>query len=125
MEQLAFGYRRLDLQADDIVIAALLELISRSPAETGAEIQKDAAVRREKHSVGFPSAGSFFKNPAGQAAWRLIDAAGMRGAQVGGAQVSELHSNFLVNRGSATAADFLALAAKVKAAVLQSCGIAL
>ncbi len=125
MEQLEFGYRRLDLQADDIVIATQLELVRRSQAETEAEIQKDALLRREKHSVGFPSAGSFFKNPAGQAAWKLIDAAGMRGAQAGGAQVSALHSNFLVNRGGATAADFLALASMVKAAVLQSCGITL
>lgn len=125
MEQLEFGYRHLELQPNDVIIAALLELISRSPAETEAEIQQDVALRREKHNVGFPSAGSFFKNPAGQAAWRLIDAAGMRGTQVGGAQVSELHSNFLVNRGGATTADFLELAKLVKSAVLQSCGIAL
>lgn len=125
MERLDFGYRRLTLQPEDIILAARLELVRRSPEETEAEIQQDVALRREKHNVGFPSAGSFFKNPAGQAAWRLIDAAGMRGAQVGGAQVAERHSNFLVNRGDATAADFLALAGKVKAAVLQQSGISL
>jgi UDP-N-acetylmuramate dehydrogenase len=75
--------------------------------------------------VGFPSAGSFFKNPSGQAAWRLIDAAGMRGTVVGGAQVSQVHSNFLVNRGGATARDFLELAGQVKAAVLETSGICL
>jgi len=125
MSQLAYGYRHLELEATDIVLAAHLELVSRSPAETEAEIQKDAALRREKHNVGLPSAGSFFKNPSGQAAWRLIDAAGMRGASVGGAQVAERHSNFLVNRGGATAGDFLALAEKVKSAVFENCGIAL
>jgi UDP-N-acetylmuramate dehydrogenase len=125
MERFDFGYRRLTLQPEDIILAARLELVRRSPEETEAEIQKDTALRREKHNVGFPSAGSFFKNPAGQAAWRLIDAAGMRGAQVGGAQVAERHSNFLVNRGGATAADFLSLAGKVKAAVLQQSGISL
>jgi len=75
--------------------------------------------------VGYPSAGSFFKNPPDQAAWRLIDAAGMRGQTVGGAQMAELHSNFLINRGSATATDCLELAQKVKQAVLATSGIQL
>jgi UDP-N-acetylmuramate dehydrogenase len=125
MDELEFGYRHLALHADDIILEAQLELVKRSPEETEEEIRKDAALRREKHNVGFPSAGSFFRNPPGQSAWRLIDASGMRGAQVGGAQVAELHSNFLVNRGDATAADFLALAEKVKCAVLQNCGTCL
>ena len=75
--------------------------------------------------MGFPSAGSFFKNPPGETAWRLIDRAGMRGAQVGGAQVSEVHSNFLVNRGGATARDFLELASLVKERVRAATGVEL
>lgn len=122
---LDYGYRRLSLEPGDILLAVLLRLESREPALTEDEIKRDLELRRTKHNVGFPSAGSFFKNPPGAAAWRLIDAAGMRGMQVGGAAVSGQHSNFLVNCGGATAADFLELAATVKAAVLQRSGMAL
>jgi len=120
-----YGYRRLSLEPGDILLSVLLKLDERDPVMTEEEIRKDLELRRGKHNVGFPSAGSFFKNPSGQAAWKLIDATGLRGASVGGAAVSELHSNFLVNRGGATAADFMALAGKVKAAVLKSSGIQL
>ena len=92
---------------------------------TEEEIRRDLELRRTKHNVGYPSAGSFFKNPPDQAAWRLIDAAGMRGFQVGGAQMAELHSNFMINRGNATAADCLALSARVKQAVLAATGVVL
>lgn len=125
MSDLDFGYRRLSLEPGDILLSVLLKLEKRDPGVTEEEIRKDLELRRTKHNVGFPSAGSFFKNPEGQAAWRLIDAAGMRGASVGGAGVSELHSNFLVNRGGAGAADFLQLAEKVKAAVLKTSGVLL
>ena len=125
MDELEYGYRRLALEPGDIVLSAVFGLEAREPHHTEAEIRKDLELRRSKHNVGFPSAGSFFKNPPGQAAWRLIDAAGMRGAAVGGAQVSELHSNFLVNRGGATARDFLELATLVRAAVLETSGISL
>lgn len=120
-----YGYRRLSLQPGDIFLSVLLKLEERDPGMTEEEIRKDLELRRTKHNVGFPSAGSFFKNPSGHAAWRLIDAAGMRGATVGGAGVSELHGNFLVNRGGATAADFLKLAEMVKAAVLKISGVKL
>lgn len=122
LKMLDYGYRRLTLASGDIVLSALFRLEERDPAETEAEIQKDLELRRSKHNVGHPSAGSFFKNPGGQAAWRLIDAAGLRGTRVGGAMVSEVHSNFLVNCGGATAADFLELSAIVKKAVLESSG---
>lgn len=125
IDELDYGYRRLDLQKGDLVLSATFRLVERDAEATEAEIRNDLELRRSKHNVGHPSAGSFFKNPAGQAAWKLIDAAGMRGQRVGGAQVSEVHGNFLVNAGGATAADFLALAEKVKNAVQQSCGLRL
>lgn len=125
VEELDYGYRRLTLLPGDIILAALFELAERDPAETEEEIRKDQELRRTKHAVGFPSAGSFFKNPPGETAWRLIDRAGMRGAQVGGAQVSEVHSNFLVNRGGATARDFLELAAQVRERVKAATGVEL
>lgn len=125
MDELDYGYRHLRLEDGDIVLAATFRLDEREPHHTEEEIRKDTELRRTKHNVGFPSAGSFFKNPQGQAAWRLIDAAGMRGVRVGGAQVSEVHSNFLVNAGGATAQDFLDLAAAVKNAVFTTSGVTL
>jgi UDP-N-acetylmuramate dehydrogenase len=120
LDQLDYGYRHLNLKDGDIVLAATFRLEKRDPLQTEDEIRRDTELRRSKHNVGYPSAGSFFKNPAGQAAWRLIDAAGMRGAKVGGAQVSEVHSNFLLNIGGATASDFLNLATAVKNAVFAT-----
>lgn len=125
MDELDYGYRHLRLADGDIVLAATFRLDEREPHHTEEEIRKDTELRRTKHNVGYPSAGSFFKNPHGQAAWRLIDAAGMRGERVGGAQVSEVHSNFLVNTGGATAQDFLDLAATVKNAVFATSGVTL
>ncbi len=125
IDELDYGYRHLRLADGDIVLAAAFRLDAREPFHTEEEIRKDLELRRSKHNVGFPSAGSFFKNPRGQAAWRLIDAAGMRGVKVGGAQVSEVHSNFLVNTGGATAQDFLDLAVMVKNAVFATCGVTL
>lgn len=125
IDELDYGYRHLRLKDGDIVLAATFKLDERDPRHTEEEIRNDLELRRSKHNVGFPSAGSFFKNPPGQASWRLIDAAGMRGTQVGGAQVSEVHSNFLVNTGEATTQDFLDLAATVKKAVCASSGVTL
>lgn len=125
MEELDYGYRHLTLQSGDIVLAAIFNLDKREPQHTEEEIRKDLELRRSKHNVGFPSAGSFFKNPPGQAAWRLIDAAGMRGNRVGGAQVSEVHSNFLVNTGGATTQNFLELSTLVKDAVFSTSGVTL
>lgn len=125
MGDMDYGYRRLELLPGDMILDATLLLEERDPDETEEEIRKDLELRRSKHNVGFPSAGSFFKNPEGQASWRLIDAAGMRGVRFGGAQVSKVHSNFLVNSGGATASDFLKLAELVKKRVFESSGVIL
>ena len=125
MEDLDYGYRHLTLADSDIVLAATFRLDEREPHYTEEEIRKDSDLRRSKHNVGHPSAGSFFKNPHKQAAWRLIDAAGMRGECVGGAQVSEVHSNFLVNTGGATTRNFLDLSERVKNAVFATSGVTL
>ncbi len=125
ISELDYSYRNLSLEPGDIVLAALFRLEPCEPHHTEDEIRKDLELRKSKHNVGFPSAGSFFKNPPGQAAWRLIDAAGMRGTRVGGAMVSEVHSNFLVNAGGATTNDFLQLSAAVKSAVFITSGVTL
>ena len=125
MEELDYGYRHLKLEDGDIILAAAFRLDNREPLLTEEEIRKDTDLRRSKHNVGYPSAGSFFKNPQGQGAWRLIDAAGMRGVNVGGAKVSKVHSNFLVNTGGASAQDFLDLAELVRNAVFRTSGVTL
>jgi len=123
--ELEFGYRYLKLAPGEIVVLAKLRLepVERSVIE--ARMAEYLSARGKAQRVAYPSAGSFFKNPPDQQAWRLIDEAGLRGVQVGGAQVSEAHTNFLVNRGGATATDFLALSALVKTGVKEKFGVLL
>ena len=122
---LEFGYRRLQLKPNKIIIAANFQLPAGNRENISTAMETCLQKRREAQQIRFPNAGSFFKNPPGQSAWRLIDEAGLRGMTVGGAQVSEVHTNFLVNRGGAKAADFLQLAAVVKEKVFAVSGIQL
>ena len=119
-EELDFGYRYLTLSPGEIAVSACLRLEEAERCEIEERMAGYLALRGGSQRVAFPSAGSFFKNPPGRQAWRLIDQAGLRGVRVGGAQVSEVHANFLVNRGGATATDFLALAALVKVRVQET-----
>jgi UDP-N-acetylmuramate dehydrogenase len=122
---LEYGYRRLQLDPKKIIIAANFQLAAASRKVISTAMDACLQKRREAQQIRFPNAGSFFRNPAGQAAWRLIDEAGLRGMAVGGAQVSEVHTNFLVNRGGAKASDFLHLAVIVKEKVFAASGIQL
>jgi UDP-N-acetylmuramate dehydrogenase len=82
--------------------------------------------RREHQPLGIPSAGSIFRNPpGGLSAGALIEAAGMKGVRVGGAEVSEMHANWILNRGGATAADVRALHNTCRVAVLAQSGVTL
>jgi UDP-N-acetylmuramate dehydrogenase len=120
-----YGYRRLQLEPNKIIIAANFKLAAGDRETIATAMDACLQKRRDVQQVRYPNAGSFFKNPAGQSAWRLIDEAGLRGITVGGAQVSEVHCNFLINRGNATATDFLNLAALVKEKVFAASGIQL
>jgi UDP-N-acetylmuramate dehydrogenase len=122
---LKYGYRRLQLDPKEIIIAGNFQLGAATHEAITAAMDVCLLKRRETQQVRFPNAGSFFKNPEGRSAWKLIDEAGLRGLTVGGAQVSEVHANFLVNRGNATAADFLGLAGIVKEKVFAASGIRL
>jgi UDP-N-acetylmuramate dehydrogenase len=83
------------------------------------------ARRAATQPLDVPSCGSVFKNPPGDYAGRLIEAAGLKGEQVGGARISDVHANFIVNRGGATAADVLALVARARERVAAATGIEL
>ena len=83
------------------------------------------AQRKAKQPLEYPSAGSMFKRPPGHFAAALIDQCGLKGLAVGGAQVSEKHAGFVVNRGGATCADVLELVRQVKARVLSQTGVEL
>jgi UDP-N-acetylmuramate dehydrogenase len=120
-----YGYRRLQLEPNKIIIAANFKLAAGDREAIATAMDACLQKRRDVQQVRYPNAGSFFKNPSGQAAWELIDQAGLRGMAVGGAQISEVHCNFLINRGNATATDFLNLAALVKEKVFAASGIQL
>ena len=95
------------------------------PAALAAEMNEITRARGESQPVSARTGGSTLKNPPGRKAWELIDAAGCRGLVIGDAQISELHCNFLINRGNATAADLEALGETVRARVLQTSGVTL
>jgi UDP-N-acetylmuramate dehydrogenase len=124
-DRLESGYRFLGLAPGELILEAVFRLRLDLSASIEARMEEWLERRRETQGVGYPSAGSFFKNPLQAPAWRLIDEAGLRGYRIGGAQVSEIHTNFLVNRGGATAGDFLALAALIKNTVREKTGIEL
>ena len=107
--EIAWGYRNSGLSARGIIVEASLRL------DEGDEVYirrtMEASLRRRKRSqpLGVPSAGSVFVNPDGDSAGRLIEAVGLKGSRVGGAAVSDIHANFIVNTGGANAADVLGL----------------
>ena len=95
------------------------------PAEIAAEMEKITESREATQPIKSRTGGSTFKNPPGHKAWQLIDAAGCRGLKVGDAQVSEMHCNFLINLGSATAADIETLGETVRRRVKDNSGVEL
>lgn len=113
-----------------LVTEVTFRLTPGDPAEIRAKMADLAQRRREKQPLNFPSAGSTFKRPAPvdgvpQYAAALIDRCGLKGFQIGGAQVSEKHAGFVVNTGSATASDVLALIQEVQRRVMDQTGVAL
>ena len=119
-----FGYRRSVYSGSGyIVTGARFRLTrGRTSEEIFAEIKELGARRREKQPLEFPSAGSVFKRPEGDFAGRLIQEAGLRGFAVGGAQVSEKHCGFIINRGGATFSDLIAAVKAVREKVLETSG---
>jgi UDP-N-acetylmuramate dehydrogenase len=123
--ELGFAYRHSTLPADWIVIEAVLKAVPGDPAAVRARMAAIKAEREASQPLRVATGGSTFKNPAGEKAWQLIDAAGCRGLRHGRAVVSEKHCNFLINTGGARAAEIEALGELVRARVLDHSGIVL
>lgn len=123
--ELGFGYRRAVLPSRAVVVRARFHASPGDAAAIAARMAEIRAAREATQPVRARTGGSTFKNPPGAKAWALIDAAGCRGLRQGGAQVSEKHTNFLLNTGGATAADIEGLGETVRARVLAASGIAL
>jgi UDP-N-acetylmuramate dehydrogenase len=120
--EMGFSYRHCGVPEDVIFTAAVLQGRAGEPEQIAAEM---AAIKkkREASQPRNRTGGSTFKNPPGHSAWKLVDEAGCRGLTIGGAQVSELHSNFLINLGSASAADIETLGETIREKVRANSGI--
>ncbi len=123
VEDLRYSYRHSVLPDGAVVVSARFRGIPGEPAVIGAEMERIAAAREQSQPLRSKTGGSTFKNPEGSKAWQLVDAAGCRGLMMGGAQVSEKHTNFLINTGSASSADIEALGEEVRRRVSASQGI--
>lgn len=120
---MGYAYRHCSAPDDVIFTEALYQGRPGDPATILAEMERITAAREASQPIREKTGGSTFKNPDGRRAWELIDAAGCRGLVVGDAQVSEMHCNFLINRGKATAADIEALGEEVRRRVRETSGV--
>jgi UDP-N-acetylmuramate dehydrogenase len=122
---MGFSYRHCGVSGDYVFTQALFHAERGDPAMIAAEMDKITEAREATQPVKSRTGGSTFKNPPGQKAWQLIDAAGCRGLRVGDAQVSEMHTNFLINLDKATAADIETLGETVRQRVKKTSGVEL
>ena len=121
-EALGFSYRHIKVPEDWVFVGAEFKITAGEPAAIAARMAQISAARNDSQPIRTRTGGSTFKNPPGAKAWRLIDEAGCRGLRHGGAQVSEQHCNFLINTGTASAADLESLGELVRQRVRAHCG---
>ena len=114
--EMGFSYRHSLAPADIVFTRATFQGSPGDPAAIEAEMERITRAREASQPIREKTGGSTFKNPPGMKAWELIDRAGCRGLRVGGAEVSTMHCNFLINTGAATAADLEALGEEVRRA---------
>ncbi|MEJ2409639.1 MAG: UDP-N-acetylmuramate dehydrogenase [Novosphingobium sp.] len=122
---LNYTYRHSELPEGAIVVVARFKGRPGEPEVIQAEMERISASREASQPLRSKTGGSTFKNPDGHKAWDLVDKAGCRGLQMGGAQVSEKHTNFLINTGEATSTDIEALGEEVRRRVKESSGVEL
>jgi UDP-N-acetylmuramate dehydrogenase len=120
-----YSYRHCGAADDIIFTQAVFAGVPGDAAAIAAQMDKITESREATQPIKSRTGGSTFKNPSGQKAWQLIDAAGCRGLRVGGAQVSEMHCNFLINLGGATASDIETLGETVRQRVKENSGVTL
>lgn len=121
-----FAYRRsVYMESEKVILSAAMKLEPGDRTEIEAQMADYLSRRRDKQPLEYPSAGSTFKRPEGYFAAKLIEDCGLKGLQVGGAQVSEKHSGFVVNKGGATCADVLELCSRIYDTVLDRFGVPL
>ena len=123
--EMEYSYRHSALPEGAIVVSAHFRGHPGDPAAIGAEMDRIAAAREASQPLRTKTGGSTFKNPEGHKAWQLVDEAGCRGLTLGGAQVSEKHTNFLINTGDATSADIEGLGELVRDKVYAHSGVSL
>jgi UDP-N-acetylmuramate dehydrogenase len=125
LADMGFTYRHASVPDDFILTEALFQGTPGDPAAILREMEEVADYREKNQPIRERTGGSTFKNPSGASAWKLIDEAGCRGLRVGGAKVSDMHCNFLINEGGATAEDIERLGETVRARVKARSGITL
>jgi UDP-N-acetylmuramate dehydrogenase len=123
VEDLHYSYRHSQLPDGAIVVGARFRGVPGAADAIQAEMDRISAAREASQPLRSKTGGSTFKNPDGHKAWQLVDEAGCRGLQIGGAQVSEKHTNFLINTGDATSAEIEALGDEVRQRVKAKSGI--
>ena len=123
LDDLHYTYRHSALPEDAVVIAATFRGHAQTSKAIQAEMDRIATAREASQPLRTRTGGSTFKNPPGHKAWQLVDQAGCRGLTLGGAQVSEKHTNFLINTGRATSTEIEALGELVRERVLASAGV--
>ncbi len=124
-DEMGFSYRHSEAPDDVIFTSALFQGRPGEPQAIMAEMDRITAAREASQPIREKTGGSTFANPKPQSAWKVIDAAGCRGLVMGDAQVSEMHCNFLINRGQASAADIEGLGEEVRRRVLEHGGVEL
>lgn len=124
-EDLSFGYRKLSIPKRWFIYNVQLSFRKGSPEEVLKKVSEELERRRRTQPIDKPSAGCVFKNPPGVKAGKVIEELGLKGLRVRGARVSEVHGNFIVNEGSATARDVLAVIDAIRKKVKEERGISL
>jgi UDP-N-acetylmuramate dehydrogenase len=124
-KEISFGYRSSDISPDELILDAELKLAVHDREAVSERIENFLRVRRESQPVWEQTAGCVFKNPPGLSAGKLIDEAGCKGMRIGENEVSTLHANFFINKGSGTASDFVRLMEEVILRVKERSGVVL